>query len=451
MFQTRMTIIIIFSLLPLQLWAACTGSTPNWSCTADYASMDNLINHNTPAGFTAGDTITVSGNATWDTSLPITKAIYLIGSGNPIITRGAFVSPLITIQPTSGDPVIRISRFRFEQVTNVGSDRVAINVIGKSDGSGSGLTKIRIDHNYFNKGKNAVTLNYWLEILVDNNTFNNCDIGVRINGDGNYSWQRAITPGTNHANFIEDNTFIADEANRDRNLNQQIYQQGGARSVTRYNTIDVSAVTSAGAASLYDSHGNQGGCDTPFGIFRGQPLLEVYNNTFKAYSGNAIAYEMVGIHGGSSLIHDNNFYTTTGSNPYTIRLWEEETWSSGNFVGPCTAYPSGDQINNSFFWNNNRYYQGATSPTLLTDASKHSNNVAGSITKDIDYFMHEPQATGGKNILTSVATYGYITGQKYGTPMSFAAGQQAYYPYTPYTYPHPLSKLAPPLKLRIIP
>ena len=167
--------------------------------------------------------------AIWDSGLSLTgtKNITIVGSGTPIITRGSTSDPLITIQPSSGNPSVRISGFKFDNGTNTGTEKNSILIRGKSDGTGSGLTNIRIDHNYFNKGRHAVYLIYWVEAVIDSNTFNNCDVAVMVLGDNSFSWKREIAAGTVHANFIEDNTFLADESNRDVNLSEQIYHQSG--------------------------------------------------------------------------------------------------------------------------------------------------------------------------------------------------------------------------------
>lgn len=437
----RWIMIVALVAWPSFVWAACGGSTPNWTSSADSASIAACLADGT---FQAGDTITVSGNATYDTGgqLLINKSVNLIGSGTPVITRGTLGSgySLFNVTLTS-DVAVRISGFRFDNVTNDNSNYYAIGLNGKTDGTLL-LTKIRLDHNYFQKGKRAVNVVGAVYGSIDSNTFNNCDIGVGVTGDNNYGWNRAIAAGTTNALFVEGNTFTGTEAGRDRNLNQAIYQQAGARSVTRYNTFDFSNITGSGAAGFYDSHGNQGGCDTPFATFRGQPIIEAYNNSLIAGAAGSISsYAAFTIRGGSSLIYNNDYFTSSGGGLYAIYLWEEEEWTSGNFSGPCTVWPSEDQIFNSFFWNNTTYWNGAGSGTNLTDVSKHSNNSSGTyIVKDRDYFMAAPAASGGKETLSVVATYGAITGSKYGDAMTFSAeGANAYNPYTPATCPNALA------------
>jgi hypothetical protein len=79
---------------------------------------------------------------------------------------------------------------------------------------------------------------------------------------------------------------------------------------------------------------------------------------------------------------------------------------------------------------------------VITNISTTGANASTFIQQNRDYFMHAPQATGG---------YEYFTGSRQGGSqthptendtgsMAFSpSGANAYYPYTPYAYPHPLS------------
>jgi len=71
---------IIISLLVFATnsYSACTGSSPTWTTTPDYASVSECVDN-----ATAEDTINVSAdNATWTNQLVITKGVYLIGAGS---------------------------------------------------------------------------------------------------------------------------------------------------------------------------------------------------------------------------------------------------------------------------------------------------------------------------------------------------------------------------------
>lgn len=417
----------------------CAGASPTWTADPDYESVSACVSKALP-----GDTINVkAGSADWAANtLIINKSINLIGAGNDktLIVNSA-AAPLINIS-LSSDVAVRISCFYFTQATN-DTGYTTIQVKGKTDGSFA-YTKIRIDGNKIEKGSRTVQVSGWVEGLIDNNTFMNCNICIGITGDNHHSWGRPIQAGTANALFIENNTFITDN-NADREPNQPIYHQEGARTVTRYNTFDGSAYTN-GNAIPYDSHGNWG---TNLLDYRGQPILEVYNNVFKAHH----TYQITDFRGGSILFYNNDFYTISGAPTRIIELWEEEAWTSGGpFCSvPCpvsTTWPAEDQIFNSFFWNNRTFFNGASAPTIITDVQLRSNDVENTfIKKDRDYFMHVPQASGGKEILSNAGAPYYARTRH----MTFSSlGANAYYPYSPYKCPHPLSGLEEPCNANIL-
>lgn len=254
-------------------------------------------------------------------------------------------------------------------------------------------------------------------------------------GEGHLTWYSS-------ALFIEGNTFTLDN-NIATNPNEQIYHQDGARTVIRYNTFDGTALTSCGSTCdyLFDSHGNQGGTDH-FAL-RGQPLIEVYNNTFHVYQ----VMRFLNIRGGSIIAHDNTFIQDNASaTPAAILLQEEEAQDSGIFCPSCpliTTWPAGDQINNSFFWNNT--YNGSP----VSNVSLWNTTANGKGYEDVviqngrNYFMHAPQSNGGSETLPSVTTYNKVTKDFIGHTMTFSSfGANAYYPYMEYTCPHPLTGLS---------
>ena len=188
-------------------------------------------------------------------------------------------------------------------------------------------------------------------------------------------------------------------------------------SVIRYNDFDGTEYTSYNFVP-FDSHGSQL-YYTGSGDFRGQPIIEVYNNTFRYHH----TYLIANFRGGSILFHDNVFTYIAYSNE-EIGATEEEGWQPAFFSPLRTVWPAEDQITNSFFWNNTLNGNPMTD-ILLLQASD-----AIFIQKDRDYFMHAPQSTGGKS------TYPTRAG---ADDMTFSSsGANAYYPYTPFTYPHPL-------------
>lgn len=412
----ELVLVLCFLLLGIDAWATCTGSSPTWtSASCSLSDVSACL-----SAASAGDTVNVpAGSCTWSSTITISKSLYLIAAGTTQtnIACGA-ANPCINISLASDVPV-RISGFNFDKGTNNGSDNYAVKISGKTDGSFA-LTQIRIDNNKFNKGKRALYIVGWIYGVADHNQFINCDIAVGLTGDNNYAWSRPIAAGTGNAFFIENNIFTLD-TNADYELNEQIYNWDGDRSVTRYNTFN--AITYGYNSCLYDSHGNQNYYTGNSTDSRSQPIIEIYNNTFNI----GYTYRLIYIRGGSFLIHHN---TVTSVRPVVLlMLSEEESWQSSFFIPLATVWPAEDQINNSFMWNNTN--NGSTINNISLENVKDLNF----INKKRDYFLSAPSASGGKE------TYPTRPGAR---NMTFSSsGANAYYPYTPYTYPHPLSTIRP--------
>jgi hypothetical protein len=430
----------IFVFLTVFLFCFCAFDEEIYADTHTAASCSLPDVQTAYNAASAGDTVAIPvGSCTWTSSLNISKALTLLGSGvtKTILTYDSD-NPTINISLTSDVPV-RITGIKFDKVTNVPPSRHAIKINGKTDG-GFGLSKIRIDHNEFNKGGRQIFATGWACGVIDQNTFVNGNIAIGIRGDEGHSWNRTIAAGTANALFIEDNTFIITN-DGGLNANEQIYHQQGARTVTRYNKFDGTAFTD-GDSLFFDSHGNWG---TPITQYRGQPIIEVYNNSFHAHK----TYRFMNIRGGSVLFYNNSFLYDYGSAPTVIQFQEEESWTSGGPWCPAcpvaTAWPAQDQINNSFVWNN------TINGSVITDIQLRYPSVESRfIQKERDYFMHAPQSSGGRS------TY---SGESGGTMTFSSVSANAYYPYTPYTYPHPLRQESgfnsnppsPPTGLKVVP
>lgn len=415
-------VLLIFIITAVDVYAYTKSGTV-YTTDGSYSDVSNSV-----TDASAGDTISIpSGEFTWSSQLVITKAITLKGAGIDKTTiNHCYSDSLIYINPSS-DLAIRVTGLYIKQTTNdVGYKSIYVN--GSING-GYCLTKIRIDHNKIEKGTRAIATRGWVEGVIDSNEFLNCNIAIGPVGDNNYAWSRQIEAGTSHALFIEDNIFTVDN-NTDRQPNEQIYHQEGARTVTRYNTYDASGYTNftSCTAPFFDSHGNQN-YYTGSSDFRGQPILEVYNNTIHVYK--AIGCDLSHIRGGSALIYNNTYIYETGSAPNTIRATEEDGWQTLMFDPLRTEWAAEDQVTNTFIWNNTLQLGVTGTPSEITDIIVSSPTTDPTfIQKDRDYFMHAPAATGGKST--------YPT-RKGADDMTFSSsGPNAYYPYTPYTYPHPL-------------
>lgn len=373
----------------------------------------------------AGDTVAIPAcSATWSNSLNVTKEITIQGAGknNTVITFGGS-GPLINIQPTS-NLAIRVTGLGFQLGGETGSDTTAIYVSGSKNGS-LHLTKLRIDNNKFTSGLRGIFVSGWSHGVIDHNEFVNGYEPIFFVGDDNYVWNRPIQAGTADAMFIEGNSFVINNAVETNTRDSLIYIQEGASVVVRHNTFDATAFTNqAWMSFLLNNHGNQnyytGGTD-----FRGQPMFEFYNNTASAYK----AAEFIRNRGGSILIHDNTFSVVTGGSA-VFMFSEEESYQTQFFSHLDTAWPAEDQINNSFLWNNTFNGNPVTSTDVSLDTPYQQQSIF--IQEDRDYFLHAPEASGGKESWPD---------RQGSANMTFTpTGANAYYPYTPYVYPHPLTK-----------
>jgi len=405
-----------------------TGNTI-YALSCSYADVSSAIGN-----ATNGDTVRVpAGSCTWSSTLTITKGITLRGSGvDKTNITGTGTTDIFNVD-LSSNLFFRLVNFSLIYTTNnLGGSAIYINGRGNS-----WATIVRIDHNKFVKGTRPVYASGWVEGVVDHNTFINNNIAFHMTGDNDDAWSRPIEAGTEHALFAENNLFIIDN-NADREPNHLIYHQEGGRTVVRYNIFNGSAYTN-GNSIFHDSHGNQNYYQGTSGDFRGQPIIEIYNNVFQGHH----SYGFGSFRGGSVLYYNNVLTTDSGSAPY-LSLTEEEDWQTAFFSPLKTVWNAEDQVMNSFFWNNTANGVGITSIWLShgnSDCTGSSSPYAcctGSgtgtcddvfIQKDRDYFMHAPNATGGRT---------YYTGRPGGAE-AWVSGANAYYPYTPYTYPHPLT------------
>ena len=132
--------------------AGCTGSSPQWTSTADYASVNSCVQAAAP-----GDTITVTGNATWTSTLAVTRGVRLVGSGNPVIAGKRI---LIYWKPNdaarTAHDTLTVTGFTFD------ADNATFTEMGFS-----GILRV------------ASTATGYVNAVVTNNTFKNAPGSVR--------------------------------------------------------------------------------------------------------------------------------------------------------------------------------------------------------------------------------------------------------------------------------
>jgi len=286
----------------------------------------------------ASDTNTINipaGSATWGASavtIPATKSLNIIGAGSDAthITLGGNYA--ITIAYKSGlslaSPGSRVSAIHF--ISPLNQLLYAMLVSGQY---------FRIDHNKFEcivdnsilidgravffNNINGTTL---VNGLFDNNVLINGKLG--LGGSGLFSpgqsvvWSDAATLGTEHAIYIEDNTFQNSRTITSDAVMIDHAHQGAPKSVIRYNTFD-------NGGTLI--HGLQtSGTRAP-------RHWEFYGNTHKdAGIANAKA--------GTGVIFNNKDISDTNST-YNISIYHERAVNNIAGLGYCdgTSFIDGNE------------------------------------------------------------------------------------------------------------
>jgi hypothetical protein len=362
----------------------------------------------------AGDIVKIPvGSAPWSSTLVIDKAITVMGAGMNATTISGNGHSLVRIEPPH-DGLTRLSGIRF----NIGGWSTTDGQY-PIDVKNGGIT--RIDHCYFEEGQYVVTYSASEGVaygLNDHNTYHNPDNAIQMGGN-THIWDFPIVPGTQDMMVIEDNTFLADKTGNGDN-NEAIMSGQGVRFVVRHNLFDGRNFDDNYLP--YENHG-QGNLYTGTDEdLRGPPIFEIYENTMIAKR----TYRFMHIRGGSCLVYNNHLTLLEGTNASPIVLTEDFALTE---PAHFPTWAGEDQINNSFFWGN------TINNSPITEISLYDDSLIRLIQEGRDYWMHPPDDHSGKTIWTD------RPGSRNET---FVSGRQAYFPYVPLPYPHPLSKQAAP-------
>lgn len=405
----------------------------------------------------AGDTINFpsSSIAKWSSSVAVTKPVTIVGNGTTLTASGSMANGFFNISGFTASSLTRITGFTFDMTNWTTLNAIFVHAMtgGVSNGN------IRIDHNTFHYGYVQIEFEHG-KGLIDNNYFYNArqavviSAGSRANADE--SWQ-SLTAGGADAIFIEDNHFVTNASYTLSYSQEQIGTFNGGKLVVRYNEFDSDNTPYEVTYDPFMAHGNaDGGCGG-VGYWeyspcrrRGQSVIEFYNNVAH---GKRIDF-LYQSRGSANFIYNNSITGMVKYNP-RIYLWEEE-YTSDNWAIHRTAWPAEDQVHNTFIWNNT--YKDVDFNAGTYGYVEASPSASAGLLKDRDFFLHAPcgasdttdgygnTCTRGKATFTgsngasgSYPTNGIIYPTK-GTMTFIATGDNAYYGYTPYTYPHPLRK-----------
>jgi len=355
-----------------------------------------------------GDTIYVdSGSCTWlsGVSWP-NKGITIQGAGidqTTIIIGSA--NTMFSITGSSNN--LRITGFTLDLNNRAGMNLAGISIAGDHH-------NFRIDHNKITNSGNQrpIRISGYCDGVIDHNEFYNnrfTDVTVFAGGNltaGNASWNRPFNLGeSDGVTFVEDNTFTYDFCATDGPAGHAMSSGNGGRYVFRYNTINACYDPGPPAHQVgapIDVHGacffNPNSDDD-----RGAVSYEIYGNTIESDT----SYRGMFIRGGTGVIYDNRF---VGNFAHEIDLTNYRS-RVNNCVGNCggccdcsAGYPCLDQIKDLYIWNNT-HGGNIVEPHVVSDSC-----VPTHIRENRDYFFRAPES--GDNI----------------------------YLYTPYTYPHPLTR-----------
>jgi hypothetical protein len=299
--------------------AACTGSSPNWSATPDFASVNSCVSN-----AVTGDTVTVSaGSATWTSTLKINKAIVLRGAGinQTTITSGVRLPGRLIewVTPSSGLPRLTGFSFRDSGTVADGSNQCYLFIGGTNP-------NFRFDHNSVLTSQTCgVVWDGYIRGVVDHNayTLTNFKYGnyvfhgnwnnISPYGDGSYAAPTNL--GTADWLIFEDNTSAATDGCSACPWTLDGWE--GSRVVFRFNRLSNTVV---------DQHGTESA-----GRLRGIRAYEFYNNTFTADSQTIDG--VYGLRGGTGVVWANTL--TYSGNGYYSRFGRVENKRSDPACPVC--------------------------------------------------------------------------------------------------------------------
>jgi len=391
-FLISIFILEMFFALPKISQAACTGASPTWICTPDYASINNLLNNNTPAGLQVGDTVNVSaGSATWTEGLYIHKGVILKGAGigQTIITASANCSCLegkdqhnptyfIKYHPSdySLNAPFRLSGFTFDLGNkcaglSLGKDYYPDSRDAAQMAAFVPQDKVRIDHTRWTNIPQIFTAHYvWnycnMYAVIDSSIFENGMYPFKNDSQGvEYQyWNHPIGSqyeiGSKKFTYFEDNVVTFPQW--DGGIGEAQYS---GRYAMRYNTINYPFATGVRDPStgqtvsriqaLTENHGPVPGAQMG-GVFG----VELYGNQVNA------ALSLWLLHtgrGGECLVFDNNISSPQGL--VTQNKWHHSAVTCPTDPNQPAGYAAQTMIHDTYAWGSRTAVNGTTG-TIIT-------------------------------------------------------------------------------------
>jgi hypothetical protein len=343
----KIFIFILLVFYPALLWAACSGSSPTWTCTADStaAQINTCI-----GSATAGDTINIgAGSGTWTTTVIITKGLHLKGAGwnSTTITNGVS-GYLLQVNPTTQalNAEFEITGFTFNSgdkgMIRLGSDCTDLTTF---------QTNVNIHHNVFTGSTTTNGNNHYIKVYcmggaVWKNTFTGADQQFQSNGWGILDdLLYPLIPnvrGTVNALYVEDNiiNMVYDAVSSSYIEDSQF---AASSIVWRYNTINITR-TSGGnpqnqSSAWLDWHGTYAAPYNNSHQWRSAYGHEAYGNHVASVSGDGAFAGWAGARSNIGMVFYNNV-TTTG------------TVANGNFSGEAGCSPTSSEYLRLYNWVN---------------------------------------------------------------------------------------------------
>ena len=444
--------ILVVVVCPTQLWAACAKSGVEWTATADYESVSYCVSR-----ASAGDTIVVSGNATWTNTLVLTRGINLVGSGNPII-RGPrrLIQWSTSAAARTAHDTLLIRGFTLDVGNATFAQMESAGIVTVRSGSGGHVQLIVANNTFKNAPESIRGLYLQGDVwgVAYSNVFDRVGIPLGVYGNDYNTWNSYTRAYGSPENFyFEDNTMVFTSTFQSGHSGYIQSGQGG-RVVVRYNSWDYTNVPAPG--SFWDVHGLQG----PRSVDPLPPSgCENYSTMVAEYYGNKLinqvnAYRWIEHRGGWLLMFFNLMIGT--SEPYN--------GITQYFCNACQLAGSFNQkAHNSYVWRN--LANQSERPLLeYSPGALPFGCTADPLVEDVDYFNYATGFDGSTGVgcgslasrpLTCTPGVGYWATAQSCSDLSAMTGANPLTPiegtlykctstnswsayYKPYSYPHPL-------------